>query len=175
MTTPVDLDHLEAKRAAATQGEWRTYSEPGVRWDDPMACGYDSREHHRGAPYYCTGPRCDTSEAAEADAKYIAATHNALPALIAEVRRLRALRDNVTKHCGNTPACRFRPAEVTHDGKAITVMNSADAHRLSAALAELYALREVVHATEGYAQVRHAPGEDEAFADVLTALAKVPR
>ncbi len=69
---------------------------------------------------------------------------------LAAYAELRALREDVTKHCGTAPACRYRPAEVTHDGKAITVMNSADSHRLSAALEELYALREVAEAARPF-------------------------
>lgn len=89
----------------------------------------------------------------------------AYPALAAEVRALRALRDDVTARCGNTPACRYRPAEVTHDGKAITVMNSADCHRLGDALEELHALREVVDAARAFVptceETRVPDGGDE--------------
>ena len=93
-----DLDELDRLHAAATAGEWADHADENVRWDDPMACGYDSREHHRGPPYYCTGPRCATVEGAEADASAIVALHNTWPsfsarlrAAEAEVERLRAL------------------------------------------------------------------------------------
>jgi hypothetical protein len=46
---------------------------------------------------------------------------------------------------------------------------------LPALIAEVRALRDVRDAVLGYAEIRHSPGEDEVFADVLTALAKVPR
>lgn len=84
--TPEMLDELEATLAGATPGHWVSHSDPGVKWDDPLACGYDSREHRRGPPYYCTGPRVASSEQAEADANAIAALRNAAPALIAAAR-----------------------------------------------------------------------------------------
>jgi hypothetical protein len=68
---------LEAK---ATPGPWLGDSSD-AKWDTPKLCGYDSREHHRGPPYYCTGPRTDTAEQASADADLIAAARNALPEL----------------------------------------------------------------------------------------------
>ncbi len=85
-----DLDELDALHAAATAGEWKDHGDESVRWDDPMACGYDSREHHRGPPYYCTGPRCETMERAEADASAIVALHNAWPAFSARLRAAEA-------------------------------------------------------------------------------------
>jgi hypothetical protein len=75
---------------------------------------------------------------------------NALPGLLAELRALRSLRDEFAKHCGHAPACRFRPVDVTVDGKTITVMNSADSHRLGAIAEERAALREVAEAARRF-------------------------
>lgn len=84
------LDELDRLHAAATAGEWADHADESVRWDDPMACGYDSRAHHRGPPYYCTGPRCATVEGAEADASAIVALHNAWPSFSARLRAAEA-------------------------------------------------------------------------------------
>lgn len=84
------LDELDRLHAAATAGEWADHADENVRWDDPMACGYDSREHHRGPPYYCTGPRCATVEGAEADASAIVALHNTWPSFSARLRAAEA-------------------------------------------------------------------------------------
>ena len=100
-----DIEELDRLHAAATAGEWLDHGDDSVRWDDPMACGYDSREHHRGPPYYCTGPRCKTVEQAEADASTVVALHNAWPAFSARLRaaeaeceRLRALCRDAAEH-----------------------------------------------------------------------------
>lgn len=85
------------RASKATEGPWKHWQEDGVRWDDPRSCGFDSREHHRGPPYYATGPRVATDEQANADGRFIAAARTSEPllgaavlALVAEVERLRA-------------------------------------------------------------------------------------
>lgn len=85
----LDLDELERLEREATPGPWKHWDADGVAWDDPKACGYDSRENGRGAPYYCTGPRTESDTQAGRDAALIAAARNALPELLAEVRKLR--------------------------------------------------------------------------------------
>jgi hypothetical protein len=76
------LEPLRELEANATPGPWLGDS-GDAKWDTPKLCGYDSREHHRGPPYYCTGPRTDTAEQASGDANLIAAARNALPKLLA--------------------------------------------------------------------------------------------
>lgn len=76
MTTPVDLDDLEAKHAAATPGEWAA-SAQGMHAIVTTPFGSIIAE-----TYSATTPI--------EDALAIAATHNALPALIAELRGWRS-------------------------------------------------------------------------------------
>lgn len=79
-------------------------------------------------------------------------------------RELRERRANAT--CGDG-ACRYRPAEVTFDGRTVTVMNSRDAHVLADTVAELAALRalaEVVKARCDMANPGWAPEIREALA-----------
>ena len=64
--------------AAATRGPWLTIEE-APSWDTPNAVGYDSREHHRGPPYYATGVRCGSIEQAESDGRFIAAARTGWP------------------------------------------------------------------------------------------------
>ena len=82
---PTDLDAWRAEAgacapldAAATRGPWLTIEE-APRWDTPNAVGYDSREHHRGPPYYATGVRCGSIEQAESDGRFIAAARTGWP------------------------------------------------------------------------------------------------
>lgn len=85
------LANLRRLAEAATPGPWKWYDAPGVKWDDPKSCSFDSRQPNRTAPYYCTGPHTDTSEQAATDAAFIAAAREAVPALVAEIERLRDL------------------------------------------------------------------------------------
>lgn len=77
----VDLEALERLAEAATRGPWR----PGVLWSD-------------GA--YPVGPYSRHESAAKADAAFIAASREAVPALCREVRELRGLHDRLAKHIG---------------------------------------------------------------------------
>lgn len=77
----MDLDALEKALEKATPGPWKHCE--SCEWDDPKSCGYDSRESHRGAPYYATGPRAESSEQASNDAAAIVALMNAAPQLLA--------------------------------------------------------------------------------------------
>lgn len=77
------LEPLRELEKRATPGEWRHWARSDVPWDDAMSCGYDSREHHRGPPYYCTGPRVSSADQASADAEFIVAARNAVSALLA--------------------------------------------------------------------------------------------
>ena len=84
-SAPPDLDAWRAEAgacapldAAATRGPWLTIEE-APSWDTPNAVGYDSREHHRGPPYYATGVRCGSIEQAESDGRFIAAARTGWP------------------------------------------------------------------------------------------------
>lgn len=78
-----DLDTLDAQYAAATPGEWHVPC-AGVR-------GYALGEVYSGD---AREPCVETwSSQAGADAEWIAAIHNAYPALVAELRALRQERD----------------------------------------------------------------------------------
>ena len=75
----IDLDALEAAMARATPGEWWS-DKSTVRTHDGMPLAFCAGT--TGIPY---GER--------AAAHFIALAHNALPALIAELRELRAYCD----------------------------------------------------------------------------------
>jgi len=72
MTNIVDLDELEQLRKAAAQGEWEVYTSNSF-----------SRVGVKGRYHEVQG---------QSDSKYIAAAHNALPDLIAELRAYRRLQ-----------------------------------------------------------------------------------
>lgn len=80
------LEEIEAREKAATPGRWESPYTPGLRWNDPMVCGYDSRAPEREAPYYCTGPNTPTLAQAEADSDFIAHARDDVPWLVAQVR-----------------------------------------------------------------------------------------
>lgn len=74
---PLDLDAIEARAAAATPGPWATSSEWSVRTgarDDELVACVQYKDHGR-------------------DAEFIAAARSDVPALVAELRALRAERD----------------------------------------------------------------------------------
>jgi hypothetical protein len=73
--TDEELDRLEALAKAATQGPWTV--------DD-----HESAEHVHGP-----GPVPAATAIRHEDAAFIAASRDAVPRLVAEVRRLRAERD----------------------------------------------------------------------------------
>lgn len=131
----MDTRELRRLLSEATAGDWVYYDTPGVRWDDPRACGYDSREPSRRAPYYCTGPKCPTSEQAEADARLIAALHNAAPALLDVVEAAEAM-----------PPCKCR----VEDGEAVqcrlcAMDDTAWRRAVGAALLQLRSRLEALH------------------------------
>lgn len=114
------------------------------------------------------------TEVAERFPDEVADLVNAYLPLAREVRALRALAERSSPTCGDG-ACRYRPAEVTFDGKTVTVMNSRDAHTLSDVVAELAALRalaEVVKAQCDWAHPGWVPEIREALA--LVEKAKAP-
>ena len=90
-TTPVDLDHLEKLHA-----EW--HDDTGQRHLRDVAnyhtehCYGVALEFHNQSRWVVTR-----------SAAYIAATHNALPALIAEVRALRAFVQEVRETAEDMP------------------------------------------------------------------------
>jgi hypothetical protein len=78
----VDLDALEALLAKVTGGPWRVNDEPDNPHAGTLECdGPDGR-----GPWILMENDCATPD----DLRFIAAARNAMPALIAEVRRLRA-------------------------------------------------------------------------------------
>jgi hypothetical protein len=82
MPDPLDLDTLEALANAATPGPWY-YMTSGHR---PVISGFTPYPH--GTVLWA--PRWD---ARNSDLAFIAVARTALPALIAEVRRLRAVEE----------------------------------------------------------------------------------
>lgn len=100
--TAVDLDALDAARAAATPGPWQTY------WGTRIGSGVvPTTPSGSGVTMdYYIGEIADEDDRADtdnepnpgsptADAALIVAMHGALPDLIAEARRYRALREAV--------------------------------------------------------------------------------
>lgn len=79
-------------------------------------------------------------------------------------RELRERRSDAPSGDGE---CRYRPAEVTFDGKTVTVMNSRDSHVLAGVVVEMAALRalaDVVQAHCDWAHPNWAPEIREALA-----------
>ena len=96
MTASLDLEAIKARAAAATEGPWE--------WDDPTI----SQHWSRPAPWatvvddevrcggYCYGGSSDPIKSA-ADGEFIAHAREDVPALVAEVERLRTLhKDRAT-------------------------------------------------------------------------------
>lgn len=79
-----ELAAIEARANAATERPWKHWED--CKWDDPVSCGYDSRAHHRGPPYYCTGPRCASEAAANIDARFVSHARTDVPRLLETVR-----------------------------------------------------------------------------------------
>lgn len=92
-TTELDLDAIEARANAATEGPWidTTPHDKATEWghyyDDPMVVTLDSSPGNFCA--IAQDIRQGPTEGA-ADAAFIAAARTDVPALAAEVRRLRA-------------------------------------------------------------------------------------
>lgn len=84
-------------------------------------------------------------------------------------REMRERRANAT--CGDG-ACRYRPAEVTFDGKTVTVMNSRDAHVLADMVAELAALRALADVVKARCDMAN-PGWAPEIREALAAVEKV--
>lgn len=87
---PVDLDQLEALANAATQGPWHVHEEGFGRLGRPTVYATDEELRYiancRDLPTHEDHAPTDD----RANARFIAAARTAVPALIAEVRRLRA-------------------------------------------------------------------------------------
>lgn len=93
--TPDEKAELRKAAEAATPGPWLDWRPQHVKWDDPMACGYDCKPG-RGI-YYCTGPDCESDEQAECDGLFIAAANPAtVLALLDENARLAAEVERLT-------------------------------------------------------------------------------
>lgn len=100
----VDIEKLRALLAAATPGPWKA----SIYYDDGQPSGVDVESE--------SGSVCDVRgrQLATEDAAFIAASRDALPALLAEVERLRAenaqLRARKAEMCScvrryETPGC----------------------------------------------------------------------
>lgn len=87
MTKPVDLDALDAAHAAATPGEWSA-STPYREIDGSERC-FVSKQNK--API--VGITITAETQFEADARAIAAYHNAYPEMAAELRALREVAE----------------------------------------------------------------------------------
>ena len=90
----LDLDHLEALANAATEGPWEAdCTEVSQHWSRPEPWHtVSSSEVDCGS--YCYGGSARGIERVE-DAEFIASSRTAVPALIAEVLRLRAQVEQV--------------------------------------------------------------------------------
>ncbi len=78
--TDEELDRLQALADAATPGEWQASS---------VIAGMVTEEHSGWIAHCPRGSYKETEQLAVQDAAFIAAARAAVPALIAEVRRLR--------------------------------------------------------------------------------------
>lgn len=161
MTAPTYAE-LRRLHEAATPGPWKHWDADGVKWDDPNACGYDSREHHRGPPYYATGPRAGSSEQADADAALIAAMRNAIPGLLREAEAGRKLRERVKcyrcQEDGDEVVCHTCAALADYDREVETLSAQRDERDAVFALLERivrYA-REDRMRTPGYTRLARA-------------------
>ncbi|WP_372352665.1 hypothetical protein [Streptomyces sp. KL116D] len=85
-TTPLDLDAIEARATAATPGPWCTDS-----WEI-----YKGAEYEAGAEWLGETCRAGEMDDSRADAEFVAHARTDVPALIAEVRRLRAADDRAS-------------------------------------------------------------------------------
>jgi hypothetical protein len=85
MTTPIDLDALEALCNAATQGPWKTENIPYRHDDGTTTDMWDAYCEYQGPGngWYGVADNYD-----EPTARFVAESRTAIPALIAEVRRL---------------------------------------------------------------------------------------
>jgi len=93
-TAELDLDAIEARATAATEGPWTTgadkaWSDALPPWALVISANYPLIELQEGAQ-------------GVADAEFVAAARQDVPALVAEVRRLRAQLD---KPCGECHPC----------------------------------------------------------------------
>lgn len=107
IVTALDLDAIEARANAATRGPWIT----GVRWEDPVDNYWlpinrpssDPEDPHQPdrialIRYETCGFQYPHFEALS-DAAFIANARQDVPALVAEVRRLRAALTQIADMC----------------------------------------------------------------------------
>jgi hypothetical protein len=91
MTPQIDLDELQRLLDAATPGEWLAHS-AYISHDDGSWSITSTNSAMEVVDGYSDPSMGDNSvRLSRADAEFIAVAHNALPALIVEVRRLREL------------------------------------------------------------------------------------
>jgi hypothetical protein len=107
VSEPIDLPTLDALHASASTGEWGVYSEPAFSRESvatemrrlalstPEFCGELHLLEVDGLCPAATG--CGKLSAA--NAQWIAAVHNAYPAISARIRELEAARDRLATIC----------------------------------------------------------------------------
>ena len=132
--TGLDLDAIEARVNAATPGPWIT----GVRWEDPCDVywvpinrpGSDPDNPHQPdrialIRYETCGFQYPHYEALS-DAAFIAHARTDVPALVAEVRRLRAEREHMELNpTGTVDWLKNRVNELTAERDQLTAYNRA--------------------------------------------------
>ena len=94
MTDPLTdayLDAIEQRAHAATEGPWEATAQDHAAWDVPIL--------DRTGHYLVICPDCGVRGGYErADAEFIAHARSDVPALLAEVRRLRAMEQRVREY-----------------------------------------------------------------------------
>ncbi len=85
MTEPLDLGAIKAREAEATEGPWRVEESRKPEYSIILVCGPDDTGEEVIHFMY--------SDGREPDAEFIASARQDVPALIAEVERLRAIED----------------------------------------------------------------------------------
>lgn len=90
--TAQEIARLRELHAASTAGEWEPSHNVDMPKDDNWASDNDKREGRGEGPNH-VGTFSEVREKATADAAFIAAAHNAMPALLDELEQARAERD----------------------------------------------------------------------------------
>jgi hypothetical protein len=98
--TPLDLEAVEARAAAATPPPWRL--DGPWWWEDESCTSLLTDGEHRRAVCIQPPETHARREQSRLDFEFIAAARTDVPALIAEVRSLRARVEN--HHCGGRAA-----------------------------------------------------------------------
>jgi hypothetical protein len=111
--TPDEKAELRKAADAATAGPWLDWRPEHVKWNDPMACGYD--ENDRGV-FWCTGPEVASSEQARRDALFLVAAN---PATVL------ALLDDNARLSAEVERLQTMVSELQHQGESMDYELSA--------------------------------------------------